>query len=52
VSTEPIFTGDLARASQADRTHLVVSKGAVENMSGDVTLTCRDCGQGFSFYRR
>src|SRR3954468_11334016 len=24
-------------------------KGAVDNMSGDMTLTCRDCGQGFSF---
>jgi hypothetical protein len=28
---------------------LIRSKGAVETMSGDVTLTCRDCGQGFTF---
>jgi len=29
--------------------HLIRFKGAVDNMSGDVTLTCRDCGQAFSF---
>jgi hypothetical protein len=24
-------------------------KGAVDTMSGDMTLTCRDCGQAFTF---
>jgi CxxC-x17-CxxC domain-containing protein len=49
--TQP--TGDLTRASRGPIvrifSRLIRSKGAVDNMSGDVTLTCRDCGQGFSF---
>ncbi|HEY0581643.1 MAG TPA: zinc-ribbon domain containing protein [Chloroflexota bacterium] len=50
MSTEPTLIGDRAQASRADRfAFLIRSKGAVDNMSGDMTLTCRDCGQGFTF---
>lgn len=40
-----------SRSCQQGRSYVFdsFSKGAVDNMSGDVTLTCRDCGQGFTF---
>jgi CxxC-x17-CxxC domain-containing protein len=39
----------LVPAGRIVRTYSFFSEGAVDNMSGDVTLTCRDCGQGFTF---
>src|SRR5947209_1871919 len=44
----PQRIGDRAQPARA-RSFAHISKGAVDQMSGDMTLTCRDCGQGFTF---